>query len=163
MVARNIENAGALCKKGSEVFDDLHVRFRPISLSELPHVNYITVQDYLPGANGFQVAKQLLSMAAVGSQVNVRKNDQLYVALFLTHILVVDSMSRTQQQRCTGNIAQCLIHCYQIVVIHCLAAAESRKLLFFISSKIRKPANGKAQIRKKNFAFDRKLVSTNRS
>lgn len=163
MVARDIENAGTLCKKGSEVLDDLHVRFRPIALPELPHINNITVQDYLPGANGFQVAKQFLSVAAVGTQVNVRKNDQLYVALFLTHILVVDSMSCTQQQRCTGNIAQCLIHCYQIVVIHRLAAAELRKPLFFISSKIRKPTNGKAQIRKKNFTFGRKLVSTYRS
>jgi hypothetical protein len=71
MVSREVNDLGVFCKKARDVFHNLHVRFRPVSLAELPHVDDVTVENKFFGLYRLEVSEKLFGMTAIGSEMNI--------------------------------------------------------------------------------------------
>ncbi len=68
------------------MFYHLHVRLRPISLAELPHINDITIQNDFFGPDRFQISKKFFCAAAIGAEMNIGNYNEFYVSFsFFTH------------------------------------------------------------------------------
>ena len=65
----------------------LHVGFRPVTLSKLPHVYYVAVEDYSFGLDGFEVTKKRFRMTTISAKVYIGQYNELYVPFpFFSHI-----------------------------------------------------------------------------
>ncbi len=68
------------------MFYNLHVRLRPISLAELPHINDITIQNEFFGSDCFKISEELLCSTAIGAEMNIGNYNEFYVSFsFFTH------------------------------------------------------------------------------
>ena len=73
MIAGEVNNFWAFGQQAGDVFDDLHVRHGPVALVELPHIDDVAIQDNGFRSDGFEIAKKLFRVAAVSTQMNIRK------------------------------------------------------------------------------------------
>lgn len=106
------------------MLNHLHVGLGPIAFAELPHIDDVAVENEPLGLNGFEVAKQLFGVTAVGAEVNVGNNHQLDIAFsFLAQpekcLVVQRSLIKSYRE-----LKRMLGECYGV-------QAESRKLKAF--------------------------------
>lgn len=68
VIAGQVGNLGvSFGDEAGQVFDHQHMRLRPISFAELPHVNNVTIQYQTFGLYGLEVPKKLFRVAAIGA------------------------------------------------------------------------------------------------
>jgi hypothetical protein len=85
------------------VFDDHHVRGRPVTFIELPDVYNVAIQNNGTGFYTLQVAQQLGGVATIGTQVQVGQDYDVYFSL--CHIKPVSTSGYTKRlSSYDGNI-----------------------------------------------------------
>ena len=72
MITGQVDNPGVFCQQPRNMLDDLHMRFGPIPLGKLPHVDNVAIEDYFFWVDRFKIPKQVFRMAAIGTKVDIR-------------------------------------------------------------------------------------------
>jgi hypothetical protein len=71
MVACEINNLRVFCQQARDVFDDLHMRFRPVTFRKLPHIYDVAVKDDSFRLDCFEVPKKSIRVATIGAKMNI--------------------------------------------------------------------------------------------
>jgi hypothetical protein len=72
--------------------------FGPIALAELPNIDNVTIEYQVLHFYTFEVTKQFLGMASIGTQVNIRNDEQIYFAFWSFHSGVRLRLRRCKRQ-----------------------------------------------------------------
>ena len=89
MVPGQVDDFNAFREPPGNVLDNLHMRLRPVSLAELPHVDNVTVEDYLFWFDGLEITKELFGVASKGAKMDIRNDYNVDLTFFsFTHDLL---------------------------------------------------------------------------
>ena len=71
MVACEINDFRVLCQQPCDMLDDLHMRFGPVPLGELPHIYYVAIEDDSLRFDCFEVPKKSICVTTIGAKMNI--------------------------------------------------------------------------------------------
>jgi hypothetical protein len=72
------------------MLDDLHVAFWPVSFTELPDIDDVSIEDDYRRLYTFQIGEQLFGMATISAKMNVGDNQYVYFTSFLLYRQIIE-------------------------------------------------------------------------
>lgn len=77
MIACDVCGVDAHGDPPQQLAEHLHVALGPVPFAELPDVYNVTIQNNLPGFDTLEVIGELLCLASISTQMNIRQHQQI--------------------------------------------------------------------------------------
>ena len=83
MVTSEVGHFSIAREQSSNVPKNLGMRFWPITLTELPHINNVAIENQVAWLNRLQIFKQFFGMTTIRAEVNIGNNQNVNVSFLL--------------------------------------------------------------------------------